>query len=380
MFRIQRTGNVGSIIFEKFRLRVGVTAAWLTAIVALAGAPTPNQAGNAHSIVATLAAIEAPNGRLSAPATATLQRHLAALAALGTNALPAIRDFLQRNQDVYFDAPEGANFAVAPSLRVALLEVAGNVPGPDTLALLKNAFQATADPTELATLAKLLDHLEPGKHRADCLRAARETLALAGSSGWDGRDVAPVFEMLREFGGAGVAPELPNYANPWFHYAALTALQLPGETGVPVLIQLAKSNDPRHAVGRDAALRALSQAAVRNSQAADELLLLARSNKISVALWPRVSATLAGNTLHFARPVLQPLPPLVKRTNTRSLRLAVGNQNLLEVAPPDDIPAQEIGDRIRLVDRLLEASTNPSAIDSLEAARIQLAQRLKPKK
>lgn len=342
---------------------------------AAASSAHPATPDAARRIVADLAALDLTNAPLNAEQAAWFKKQRAELSALGTNALPAIADFLGRNEDLYFDTANSAELTGAPSLRVALFETVGNLREPDAVALLKTTSQATADPVELATLARLLERAEPGMHHAAFLTAARETLALATTPAWDGRDVAPLFEMLKEFGGAAVAADLERYANLWFQYAAMTLVELPDAAGVPVLLKLTNDKS-RPSPGRAAFLRALAEIAIRRTDAADELLAQTRANRIGEAAWPGIGAALAGHTLHFARPVITAPSPLLNQASTRTIRIALGNQRLQDAAPPEDLPAKEVGDRIRLIDRLLEATTNPSALDALEGARIQLSARL----
>lgn len=356
---------------------VGVMLSGVTRNESAAASAANTAAGDAALlIVAGLSSLNLSNAPLTAEQAVWFKEKLAGLSALGTNALPAIADFLRRNEDLYFDTADSLELAGVPSLRVALFETVGKLRGPDAVALMKTSFQATADPFELATLARLLDRAEPGKHRAAFLTAARETLALAASASWDGRDVAPLFEMLKEFGGVAVAADLERYAKPWFHYAAMTLAELPEAAGVPVLLKLAQNADGRSALGREAFLRALTQTAVRQATAAEELLVQTRANQIGAAVWPGIGTALAGHTLHFVSPVLSAPSPLAARASTLTIRIALGNQRFLEIAPPDDFPQKDIGDRIRLIDRLLEATTNPAALDALEGARIQLSARL----
>lgn len=356
---------------------VGVILSSVNRDKSAAASATAAAADNAaRQIVTELSSLNLSNALLAADQAVWFKEKLAGLSALGSNALPAIGEFLGRNEDWYFDTASSAELAGVPSLRVALFEAAGRLRGLDAVALLKTTFQSTADPVELATLAKLLERAEPGKHHAIFLAAARETLALAGSASWDGRDVAPLFEMLKEFGGGTVAADLERYANPWFHYAAMTLVELSEGAGVPGLLKLAQNADGRFKLGREAFLRALAQTALRNKVAADELLAQTRANQIGAADWSGIGAALSGNTLHFARPVLTVPSPPVARTGTRAIHIALGNQRFLEAGPPDDFPQKEVGDRIRLIDRLLEATTNPSALDALEGARIQLSARL----
>ncbi len=89
-----------------------------------------------------------------------------------------------------------------------------------------------------------------------------------------------------------------------------------------------------------------------------------------------VGQALAGHTLHCAKSYFGPPSPLLARSDTRSYHVAVGNQRYLEAAPADDASAKALGDRIRLVDRLLDATPSPAALDALEGARISLSARL----
>jgi hypothetical protein len=182
--------------------------------------------------------------------------------------------------------------------------------------------------------------------------------------------------MLKAFGGATVAEDLDRYANPWFHYTAVTLVALPENAGMPVLLKLARNADGRFALGRAAFLRALAEIAVQQTSGADELLAQTRANNISDSAWPGIGAALSGHTLHFARPVLTARTPNTAQAGVRAIHIALGNQRFLDAAPPNDLPQNEIGDRIRLIDRLLEATTNPSALDALEGVRIQLSARL----
>jgi hypothetical protein len=146
-----------------------------------------------------------------------------------------------------------------------------------------------------------------------------------------------------------------------------------------VLLKLA-SDQAGKSPGRAAFLRSLAETALKQTAVADELLAQTRANRISETAWPGIGAALSGHTLHFARPVLAAPSPLAARAGTRTVHIALGNQRFLDAEPPDNLPAKDIGDRIRLIDRLLEATTNPSALDALEGARIQLSAKLSRRK
>jgi hypothetical protein len=327
-------------------------------------------------LITNLAAMDLRHGPLTAGQAAAGNRTLKLLVANGPAAIPAIRDFLARNQDLVFDAPGSADLAGASSLRLALLGALEEIGGPEAVATARKSFQATADPAELATLAGFLERVAPGRQRAEFVGAARETLAQAASGRWDGRDVAPLFEMLRTFGGPAELADLERYAPIWYAYIPITLAQWPDGAGVPLLIRRLQTTNGSVALGRAMDQRMLAEVAVGVPAAADELVAQVRGNKIAVAAWPAVGQALAGHTLHFAKSYFRPPSPLLARAGTRSYHVAVGNQNYLEAAPAADAPARALGDRIRLVDRLLEVTSNPAALDALEGARIALSARL----
>ncbi|MSU59675.1 MAG: hypothetical protein EXS35_16170 [Pedosphaera sp.] len=343
---------------------------------ALASATISAETVASALVVSRLAAINVTNGPVTAAQAAEWRQRLKRLTEKGAAAVPAIRDFLAKNVDLNFEPAGNEALLGAASLRLALLGVVEKIGGPEAVALSAQTLQTTADPAELATLIRFLDRVETGKHRVGALVAARETLALAASGRWDGREVAPLFEILKKYGGAWAAGELEKYANTWFDYTPIALAQLPDAAGVPTLIRLAKNADGRLTLGHDVYQRVLAQVAVANTNAAEALVEQTRQNRIEVNAWPAVGAVLAGNSLHLAKPLLDPPSPLAAQPDTRRYHVAVGHQNFIETTPHDSLAPADIGVRIRLVDRLLEATTNPAAIDALEGARISLAARL----
>jgi hypothetical protein len=106
----------------------------------------------------------------------------------GPGALPAIRDFLGRNEE--FDYEEDVNefqagwrdaritmdFIVPPSLRLGMLRAVARIGGPDAEKILADVQSATGRGVEVAFTALLLDELAPGKYRDASLAAAHELL------------------------------------------------------------------------------------------------------------------------------------------------------------------------------------------------------------
>ncbi len=130
---------------------------------------------------------------------------------MGPAALPAIKDFLAKNQDVEFlrereggsgnegdrggrgdrgGAPQWvallgggggrlpeADSLYPASLRLGLFEVVRQVGGTEAEAILAGVLSQTARGIEVAHLARVLDEVAPGKYRDQILAAAKELLA-----------------------------------------------------------------------------------------------------------------------------------------------------------------------------------------------------------
>lgn len=346
-------------------------------------APSPsatNNVGNAVTIptqiVAQLAAINVTNGPVTAPQLAEWKSGFTQLLAAGPAAIPAIEAFLLKNVDVGFEPHGNAQLLGAASLRLALISASTRIGGSDAVALAGRILAATADPQELALVAGFLQQVEPGKHHAACATAARETLAIAASGSWDGRDVAPLFAMLKTFGSTNDVGELTRYANTWFAYTAITLAQWPDGAGIPALIRIVQNADGRVTLGRDVYCRMLAEAAATSTLAADVLVAEVKRNALEVGTWPAVGRALAGESLRLPEFFTASTNAVAVAPGARTYHLSVGNQNYREESPAANTTPKELGARLALVDRLLEATTNPAAIDAFEAARVALASRL----
>lgn len=334
---------------------------------------TKESTPHARELVSKLTQIDVTHGPLTPEQATAWKETLKQLIGQGTAAVPAIREFLKKNIDLDFDQAGFSTATGVSSLRLAMLDALQQIGGPEAIATLDQTLQTTADPAELATLAKFLESSEPEKHRTAVLTAAREALAMAASDQWDGRDVSPLFEILKTYGGAQAAADLEPYANTWFDYTPVTLAELPDGAGIATLIELAQNADGKVKVGRDIYQRMLAQVAVQYPSAADALVKQTRADQIGMGAWPGVGAALIGATLRLAKPLLEPsaTPP-----NTRLFHVVLGNQNYIEVPPSPGLTANDLGDRVRLIDKLLGVTSNPVAIDALEAARVTLSARL----
>jgi hypothetical protein len=285
--------------------------------------------------------------------------------------VPAIREFLEQNLDLNFGSLENGGSLGDRTLRQALLKAMQEIGGDQAIAGSLQALQTSADPAELALVAGYLQKADPTQYRESVLAAAHEALNLAASGNWDGRDVAPLFDVLKTFGGEQAARDLERYANTWFNYTPLVLAELPEGAGIPSLIRLA--TDGSVALGKETYQRMLAQVAVQNADAATALLQLAQAGKIDANAWRALGDALTGITLQLAPNV----PPGAGPANpsAKSYHVALGNQNFVEQPAPTDMSAEQITQRIALIDQLLGVTSNPAAVSQLQAARTQLAAR-----
>src|SRR5439155_14186925 len=140
--------------------------------------------------------------------------------AQSASGIPAIRRFLEQNVDVSF-GKDGAESAGAPSLRAGLLESLRQIGGPEALALSRQVLQTTADPLEIALVARDLEEMAPGQYRRDVLDAARQTLAQAAEGNLDVKDPSLLFQVLQSYGDAGAVADLVKLVPQWNYYATL---------------------------------------------------------------------------------------------------------------------------------------------------------------
>ncbi len=134
----------------------------------------------------------------------------------GPAALPAIRGFLARNEEIDYDAggkgPRDGKvpteFLFPPSLRLGLFEAVKNIGGPDAEKVLAEVLSTTGRGVEVAWLARALQEMAPGKYRDTALAAARELLThplAGGEAGADKFDRSYLYGVLGFFNDTSAA-------------------------------------------------------------------------------------------------------------------------------------------------------------------------------
>jgi hypothetical protein len=319
---------------------------------ASAASPRAESTAVAQQLLARFLQLDLNHKTLTSQQASELNAVLRQLVEQGEAALPAIREFLEKNVDIDFDRITGGELVNYPSLRIGLLDALQQIGGPEAVQLAAQTLQSTADPLELALLAQALEQMAPEQYRQQELVAAREALALASSSQLGGRDVSALFELLQRYGDPSVVPDLEKAVALWNYYATLALAGLPDGAGIPALIRLAQDPNISAKGAGDFALRPLAQVALQYPEAADALVQLARSNQIPQTAWPSVAASLAGVYIQY------------------------GQQIFGSTASSVNWSPQQIQQRLALIDKLLAITSNPAGYQTLQSARASLLNRL----
>ena len=177
------------------------------------------------------------------------------LIAAGLAALPDIRAFLARNEDIDWDSFSGGgvpdDFILPASLRFGLFDVAKKIGGPDAEAILATVLSITRRGVELAWIARALQEMAPGSYRDAALAAARQLLstplATNPAGPLDRKDRDQLFGVLAMYGDhsyVSTAQAQLVQADGALDRSALKYIQQSlGAQSVPIVAQL--YNDPR---------------------------------------------------------------------------------------------------------------------------------------
>jgi hypothetical protein len=213
-----------------------------------------------RQMVEGLVKLDTTNGVLSPEQASTWRTNLSQLISQGATALPAIREFLDKNLDIEFGGA-GKQMLGYSSARLAMIDALAQIGGPDSAALMSGVLGTTADPKEIAVIARNLEQIDPGVHRQELLDAARQTLAMAAEGKLPDRDVGPLFELFQSYGDSSIAAELAKDSKQWNYYSMFSLAQLPDEAGLATLIQIANGEGGLGSGARVPALEMLAQAA-----------------------------------------------------------------------------------------------------------------------
>jgi hypothetical protein len=253
-------------------------------------------------------------------ASTNKQRHhrqlivqLEKLVEMGSAAVPAIRDFLSKNQDVVFanDGPppgKGPKWkqdtALPASLRDGLIDTLKRIGGPEAESLLAQTLTATGRGYEVMTVAKALEEIAPGKYRAAALSAAQDLLAApAGETATrlDAHGREYLYDVLSRYGDANTLAQVSGRlvtANGAVDEAALKLFEkAPATASLPAVYQALQDprlTDPRQ---REPLLEAAMNHVGADAQAGDLFLNVMQSTEVSPRLQEKALRHLAGEGL-----------------------------------------------------------------------------------
>ncbi len=348
------------------QLPVVVQATSRPAPAAAAAAPPPARpepSPYTRQLVANLAQLDVTHGSVGKEQAEQWKQGYQTLLAQGAAAVPAIRQFLEQNQELNFSAVSGGDLLGQPSLRTALINALQQIGGPDTTAVMLDTLRSTTLPSEVALLAKDLEQQAPGQYRQEVISAASEVLALAAKGQLNNWDVGPLFQMLQNYGDASTASVLQQFQSNWKSYSMISLAGLQGGQGVSALVS--EAQDP--AGGREFAYEMLAQVAAQYPDAASALLEQARQNQIPDAMWRKIAIGLSGDQFQVgAPPSLGPGSTAV--AGQKTYHVEAGNQNFYSLPVTVLASPDELAQRRAFINQLLAATSNPAAVQALQGA------------
>jgi len=332
--------------------------------------PTPYT----RQLVAGLTNLDFSRGPITKEQAEQWKQNLQTLTGQGAAALPAIREFLEQNQELNFGAMAGGDQLGQSSLRSAMINALAQIGGPDAQGLLLQTLQTTTLPSEVALLAQRLEEQAPGQYRQDTISAINEILAMGGKGqlpeGWD---VGALFQVLQKFGDPASVAALEQLQPQWRYYATISLAGLDGGAGLPALIR--EAQDPAAGGKRDFAYQMLAQAAAQYPDAAAALLEQARRGEIPDAAWRKIATGLAGDQYQLGSPPAAPAASGTTVPGLKTYHIASGNQNFYSLPVPPDGQSQ----RMDLINQLLGATSNPAAVAALQSAQGTLTANVAPR-
>ena len=330
-------------------------------------APRPEPSAYTRELVTALSKIDLSRSEVTAEQAAAWKQGLQQLTQRGAEAVPALREFLEKNLDLSFEAAKGGGALGQPSLRLSMIEALQQIGGPEALALSLDTLRSSSEPREIAWLAKALEQQAPEQYRREAVNAAREALAQAAIGKLDGRDVGPLFDVLRQYGGADVLPDLEKARGTYRYYSAIALSEMPEGQGVPSLIQMAQERNP---VNSRLGLQMLAQMSDQYPEARTAFLEQARTAQLPDSTWMSIAEVLAGDRYQIGQHTADPLGPPADRLKTYHLNY--GNQNFYSVIDTRGWTPEQVNQRVQLIDQLLPTATSPAAVEALKKSRERL--------
>ena len=340
------------------------------------GRPTPNST----QVVDALTISVTGDRPLTRENVTQWKADLADLVSQGEEAFPAIWEYLNSFEDAVF-LPADARALGYPSSRMALLDAVQQIGGDEAIELSLQMLEATADPKEIAFLAKMLAEQETNEEaREAAIAAAREVLDMVKSGEIDTEedeervDVGPLFEVLHKYGDDRVVADLQQATGEYRYYASIALANLPDGAGIPALIDMAKGDNELPSSVRSQALVMLAQVSTQSEAARTTLVKAAQSNQIPEFYWNHIASSLAGATYRLETEDTTETTSNASK-NRKFHHIEGTNQNFITDSSGVDWSEEEIDERLDLIDELLAVNSSPKAVELLRKSQGELEAR-----
>lgn len=333
-----------------------------------AGSVVPETRG----LVNALVELDLVSGFITPTQAAEWHNRLQELTAWGSSAVPAIREFLAKNQDYDFTQIPGGKQLEYSSARSAMIAALQQIGGAEAVQLSVETLANTAVPSEVLQLARGIEQQYPGLYRQEIQSSANELFHLAKEGYIDDMDVGPIFQALREYGDASSLTQFEQGLEKWPFYASLGLAGLQDGEGIPTLLREG-TDTKQNPVKADFALKTLGQSAATHPNVANALLEHARSGAIPERAWRQIIAGVVGNQFDFGA-----ANPGQSSPGATSYLLPTGNQAYHTVPFRAVVTPEMALQRQEFLDQLSKAKLPESALTLIDQARQRLLAYTKP--
>jgi hypothetical protein len=330
--------------------------------------PPPIVDGKSHQLVEYITRADQSGAALKPEQITEWKQNLQQLIQQGPQSIPAILEFLKKNQDVDFGSA-GKEALGYGSARRAMFDALAQIGGAEGSGAFLQVLQQTADPKEISLLADHLAKLAPGEHTSEILQATRDVLEMASGGKLPNDDVGPLFEVLQKYGDQTIAGDLEKNSEQWKYYSAIALANLPNGAGVPALVKMAQDGS-----NKLTALQMLAQVAQDSPDARATLLEQARGNKITSSIWPYLVDPLAGREYHFSGSATESAIFPADEIKTTSIKF--GNQNIYSAPSLASSSSEFLEARLALVNDLKSVTSDPAGLKALQESQLELTKRL----
>jgi hypothetical protein len=312
--------------------------------------------GAAKDLVMSLAALDPKKGPITKEQAEKFKADFKALIAQGKDAVPAIREFLERNVELSYANAGGESLGYS-SLRSSLIDALAQIGGTEATTALLGVLNTTALPSEIAQLSRALDQVAPGQYSGEVLNAARQTLELAISGGLGKEDAGPLFDIIAKAAANGqidpsLLADLQKAGMTYKWYPLITLANLPNGQGVDSIINMSKDPNAPSTVPE-----MLGQLAWNNDKALNALMDMARAGRITPNEWQQIIAALSGDEYLITQ---KGVPP--QGTDCQYFHIEYNNQNFSRCHNPNYDPSKGVA----AIDRLRSVVSDPNISASLQ--------------